>query len=154
VGVFGQITTTGAGAQAWGGNFTGFIGSGSDNTATAHGVEIDMGRLISSTAQTIGVLIVGAGSFANPPYQWMQSQSTAAAPDNGIMFAKLSTVQPVQSTGSLITTTGNPSVANGIHFSGASFTGNAYDSPGWQIDGSGNMTFTSIGVSNRIKGDF
>jgi hypothetical protein len=152
VAIFGQATTNGAGAQAWGGNFVGFIGSGSDSAATAHGIEVDYGRLINTTAACLGVLIVSGGTNGNTAHLWMQSAASSASPTDGIMFAKSGTIQPV--TGSLINTTGSPAVTNGVNFVNCAFSGNAFASPGYQVDGSGNLTFTTVGASNRIKGDF
>lgn len=123
VGVFGSGFGDGSGSQAWGGNFVGYANHAA---ASAIGVEVNYGALVAG-GQAYGCVIASAGGNATVAAIQIQANTVAAAPQYAIRFHK-GTGQPA--TDYFITTSGSPSVTNGIDLSGATISGNSLKLPG------------------------
>ena len=66
---------------------------------------------------------------------------------NGILFSNFSGGGlPIAATGSLLSTISIGTVANGIDLSAAAFTGTAFKSPGFAVDGTGAVTAAGLAV--------
>lgn len=73
---------------------------------------------------------------------------------NGILFSKANGAAPVGTDGSLISAMDSLSVLNGIDFSNVTFSGSAFASSGFSVDGSGNTTVGILFGSNNSSGGY
>lgn len=87
---------------------------------------------------------------------WLFSQNNGLW-KNGILFGGNNTV-PIATTGTLIATSGSSTVTNGINFSSYTFTGNAIQTPGFTVLGSGvtqvSGTSSVSFIANQTSGQF
>lgn len=82
VGVFGMGIGDAAGAQTWGGNFVSYANNA---TATAIGVEINAGALVSG-GSAYGIVVASAGSYAVANALQIQTNTLGARFLDGIRF--------------------------------------------------------------------
>jgi hypothetical protein len=128
------------------------VANGGTNLLNVTGAEINCGLYSGSSAKyKTGLQVVQLASdiVAGASLDCLvalTSQAPATGLSFGIVFSDSSSAQPVSSTGTLIgisnpnsTTT---SVAKGIDFSAAVFSGNAFASPGFSVSGAANLTAT------------
>lgn len=73
-------------------------------------------------------------------------QAGARGWDNGILFCDSSTQHPVTAAGNLIATQGSFTVANGINLTSYTFTGQAFSSKGFAVQGGG--TEIDLGIAS------
>ncbi len=83
----------------------------------------------------------------------MSAQTGAVGWKNGILFGPMNGQQPIAAAGSLIATNGASTITNGIDFSSYTFTGKAFKSNGFSVDGSGNIiSATSMNLNKPASG--
>ena len=70
---------------------------------------------------------------------------------NGILFSDYNGQHPVTSTGTLIATQGSYTTLNGIDLSSYTFTGNAFKSNNFLVDGSGRVGIGTTSPTNRLE---
>lgn len=130
------------------------------NWSSIRGLEIGYGVATGASVLTsdgLVVLLSGsnivAGSLQNAGIRISNSVNTASSNTMtcGFCIGGYSGYNPFASTASVMTflphggSGSGPSIANGIHFGGASaftFSGNAFDSTGFAIDGTGALSLT------------
>lgn len=141
---FGEGDAGASGAQTWGGNF---VGVASASGGTALGIEVNP-VVVTAGGIAYGVIIASAGTQPSTAAIQIQSNEAASAFTNAIVFNNNT---HDLTTGSLITTIGGGSANFGIDLNGMTFTGNlAYRSPGFLVDGGGNITVTSTDAGATI----
>jgi hypothetical protein len=67
---------------------------------------------------------------------------------NGVQFSASNGSQPMNTNGTLISTNGASSVTNGIDISSYSYSGAAIRTPGFTVDGSGNVSANTLSLAN------
>jgi hypothetical protein len=141
--VYGKAN--GAGSQTWGINIVGYANNA---TAVAHGAEIDFGTLVSGgTALGLGINV--GGGFAIPGGGAIQIGSVLAGSTMGFGIRFINAgINPI--TGNLIDTSGAISCVDGINFSSATFSGNAFSSPNFSVSGSGSWTAVNGTLSGSL----
>lgn len=70
----------------------------------------------------------------------ISDQAGAVGSNNAILIGNMNGQAPVVSGGTLIATTGSATVTNGIDLSSYTYTGNAFKSNAFTVDGNGNVT--------------
>lgn len=66
---------------------------------------------------------------------------------NGLLIGDMFGVQPLATNATIVnlsSTTGTPTFSNGVDFSLGTFSGSAFKSPGFSVDGTGNVTVSGI----------
>lgn len=139
------------------------IQSGAATSAEAVGAEYDIQVLNASVVRKVGVQVAdictsagvncssGAGTSIDSAYL-VGSDNGAVGFANGVQIGQTGAgLFGVKSTGNLFNTAAI-TVANGIHLNNATITGNAYDSTGFTVDGSGNATVNALNGANNISG--
>ena len=152
VAVFGEGEGIGSGSKVWGGNFVAYAnynsGTQGANSATAIGVEINFGS-IQAGGIAHGLVLASAGYHKTQNYIQVQSNTTEAIPDNGIVFGGWGR-RPVN--GSLISTAGPfLSIPIGIDFSAATFGQYAFISTNFNVSGSGWVTALGVTQTSDIR---
>jgi hypothetical protein len=145
VAVFGQGRATGVSGRVWGANFVAYANA---NNAIAQGIEVDVGHANGITGSSvIGLAVNAAGTSGANQINGMNFDSLGAGSTfrNAILFNNNGLAQPY--TVALIAT-GNVGGALttpvGIDFNNATFGTAAFRSPGFSIDGSGNLTANNV----------
>lgn len=147
VAVFGSAK----GNHVFGGNFIGYSDGATD---VAVGVEIDFGNLNASAGgeayglllKSLGGNVGGQGGTAH-----IQMQAATGSPaNNGIVFHRSGSVNPVASTGALITVDGG-SYAYGLDLGAGSFTSAAIRLPNGGDISIQSTTGSKIGTSSGNK---
>lgn len=150
-------TNTGAGSlgSVFGGNFVAIADT--TNLYGAVGAEIDVQTFASSTmARRIGLSIVdfapsnSQGALVDAALV-ITASGTPIGWVNGILFCNNSGGHPMDTTnGVLMATSGASNAKTGIDISSYTFSGNAFKSTAFAVDGSGNVTGVSASLtSNR-----
>lgn len=140
VALFGEAYAEGATSHAFGLNST---ARAKANGAIANAAELDYGITVAGGHAT-GLLLVSANTQAADQSIGIQSATSAGSPNYGIVFAKNGSIHPTQTTGTLMYVSGAVSAANGIDLSNATFSGFAYKSTGFSVDGVGGLTTTTM----------
>jgi hypothetical protein len=117
VAVFGETRAMGSGSQAWGGNFVGYVNHATSGDAI--GIEIDFGKLVSSTGGAYGLVCVSYGGHNATAHVQLQTGATASEPTYGIVFNG-SSFKPALTA--LLKTIGTNAPSYGIDFSTMTFT--------------------------------
>jgi hypothetical protein len=137
VAVFGEGDA--AGGPTWGSNFVG-VASANVSGSVAMAQELNAVNVAGTTAKAFGLVIAAAGNYPSENFLQVQSNTAAAPFKNGIVINS-SGVNAIQGD---IMQTINSSSVNGINFTSASFSGNAFASPGYSVNGIGQVTATSF----------
>jgi hypothetical protein len=137
VAVFGEGDA--AGGPTWGSNF---VGAASTNVSgsVAMAQELNAVNVAGTTAKTFGLVIAAAGNYPSENFLQVQSNTASAPFKNGIVINS-SGINTIQGD---IMQTMNSSSVNGINFTSASFSGNAFASPGYSVNGIGQVTAASF----------
>jgi len=112
-------------------------------------VEVDTG---ASVTDKFGINITTIGNDAVHASDREAALHIGAVPTSGgwrtgILFSNYSgSGLPIAANGSLMSTISIGTVLNGIDLSAAAFTGSAFKSPGFSVDGAGNTTLGSLVV--------
>jgi len=132
--------STGPNSRGWGLN-TGFYGNNA--TAAGQSIEADFASQVAGSV-SYGVVIAYAGSQNDAAnYLLMANASIAGvAPHDGIIITNAGN-QPLQASGTLFKTFGNVQVANGVDFTTATFSGTAFASTGFSVDGTGHISIAT-----------
>src|SRR5258706_4554853 len=137
----------------FGGNSTAIINAAATNMAELCGHEFNTTAVAGSTVlDKWGFSVVQPSNDAvsgsrNDAAVRLTNQAGAVGWNRGIQFGDGINQFPVKSSGTLIKTVSG-SVTNGADFSVTTFSGNAFASPGFAINGTGQITTGSSGVSS------
>ena len=75
----------------------------------------------------------------------VSKQSGAVGWQNALLISDYNGAQPMVSSGTIIATKGSGATTGGIDFTSYTFTGNAIATPGFSVDGNGNVTANLAG---------
>jgi len=132
----------------FGGNDVATLAAAATRMAAIAGREINVGcETGSSVLDKYGLMIVslstdGVQGSRNDAAFFFGNQTPAIGWGTLIQVGDSSNPQPLRTTGSILAIKGAPTFANGIDLTGAgSITGNAFASPSFNVDGSGNGRF-------------
>lgn len=146
-------TNTGSGAKGsvFGGNSYATSGASATNLYGVVGHESDVLTLAGSTMKIrIGYSSVDFGSGAGTQGATVDAAYAVGAIagsvkwKNGLLFSDINGGNPIATTGKLIATQDSATVAYGVDFSSYSFSTAAFKSPGFTVNGSGDIAPTSI----------
>lgn len=145
-------TNTGAGANGtlFGLNPGATANAGALNLFTVSGGEVDVGILTGASSRyRLGWSIVDNGNLqaADPVYDTAFEIGASGGPGwkNGLLFSNLHGAAPFSTGACAICTDGSAdTIAKGIDLSPYTITTAAFKSPGFQVDGSGNLTANNV----------
>jgi hypothetical protein len=145
----GGTAPTPGNSRGFGFGFNAYVNltPGATNWSGLFGGEIDvLAEAGSSHRNATGLLIVLKGGHASHGTDNVDAGIVIAAADTattrfdyGLQIGWGGHQVPVMSTGTLITAPGIGTVANGVDFSSVNFSGAAFRSPGFLVDGVGNI---------------
>src|SRR5262249_19594997 len=133
----------GAAGTLFAGSFVSHLASGATNYFTVSGAEIDVGIETGGSAKNrLGWAIVGTGAGASAPLGTALGKSAAGRHiTTGLLVSSLLGFMGVGTTGTLLGTDGvGATVAHGIDWSAFTFSTDAIKTPGYTLDGAGNIS--------------
>lgn len=114
--------------------------------ATAIGAEIDFAAH-AADAHATGLQIINVSTYVTDgAYLLLYSNNPTTLPANLIRVLVHSGAQPIQATGTLFLTEGAVACAGGIDLSSATFSGNAFASAGFSVNGAGAIIAAGLTV--------
>lgn len=138
VAMFGEGLAGGTSSLAWGGNFVAYANAVG---ATAQGLEIDYGNLVAG-GNASGLDVNVTGGNATTAMIMLSAAAANSTAETGIRFYKSSFGNPIVTA--LMDTSGGMTSVNGIDLSGGTFSGSAFKSTGFSVDGTGHAFETSL----------
>ncbi len=139
-----------------GGNFQAQLGASATSMFATIGLEANTLCLAGSSTWAKALIDLSgagadavAGSVINTMI-WLNNHTGSVKWTNGILIDNLGGLGsfPIALTGTIIKTSGNGTVANGIDFTNTTFTGNAFLSPGFVVTPTGGIGSGTAGGSS------